>query len=276
MSSDTTNRPIRIHVLLDKTNPVRRALEQVFGLVGTPTTHYFVETVAEADLVVGLNVRDFEPHYTTSQQYVMIDFLQSKEVLPENVVKMTGTNGSNMVMELAELISRVGKTLQPIPVEASASFEEQVPLFEDALRILVIDDTPKNIASAKKTLAGHHVTTVTGYEAAMKILTKQRFDVVLTDLHLPMSSKTMGDKFRLGELVPYGMLLILEASRWGTRFVAVVTDLGHHDDPFSAAFDHYAHFPVRIEQAKVLMMHAEKMEDGSKDWSAALRRLTED
>ena len=107
----------------------------------------------------------------------------------------------------------------------------------------------------------------------MNIIGSEKFDVVLTDLHLPMSSKTMGDKFRFGELVPYGILLMVEAARQGAKYVAVVTDLSHHDDPFSAAFDHYSQFTIKIEGAKVVMMHA-TMENGAKDWASALAQLT--
>jgi len=65
---------------------------------------------------------------------------------------------------------------------------------------------------------------------------------------------------------------MIEAARQGAKQVAVVTDLNHHTDPFSAAFDHFSRFPIQIEDAKVLMLHARITGEG-KDWSNALDRL---
>jgi hypothetical protein len=52
----------------------------------------------------------------------------------------------------------------------------------------------------------------------------------------------------------------------------VVTDSNHHHDPFSAAFDRLG-YPITIDNARCLMMHAELLESGAKDWAAALDRL---
>ena len=110
----------------------------------------------------------------------------------------------------------------------------------------------------------------------MQILGSEKFDIVLTDLQMPMSSRTLGPSaFKLGQLVPYGILLMVEAAHQGAKHVAVVTDLNHHADWVSAAFDHFS-YPVQIEGAKVLMMHAPMDSDGSKDWAAALARLMKD
>ena len=164
------------------------------------------------------------------------------------------------------------KGCRPVRIEEAA--EEEIPLLPDAMLVLVIDDTPKNIMSAEKAFAGHHLVTATDYDEAMKILGSEKFDVVLTDLHLPMSSQTLGgEAFKLGELVPYGLLLMIEAARQGANAVAVVTDLSHHADPFSAAFDHFSQHPVKIDGARVMMLHAPLHEDGSKDWAKALDML---
>jgi len=56
--------------------------------------------------------------------------------------------------------------------------------------------------------------------------------------------------------------------------VAIVTDLGHHDDHFSAAFDHFSRFTLNIENAKVKMLHVSGGDTG-KDWSRALKTLLE-
>jgi len=247
------------------------AIMQVLQLVGDESSHVFVENVADADLVVFTEVRDIERGFSREKTYVYFDLKTglrgAKEAkLPENCVTI---DQSNTLIGLTQVIASLRQKLTSTVEIAPAPVEEVVPLRPDALRILVIDDTPGNITSAKQGLAGHRLTTVTGYEDAMDILNKENFDVVLTDLHLPMSSKTMGDKFKLGELVPYGLLLMVEAAHQGATRVAVVTNLSHHDDPFSAAFDHFSRFPVNIDGAIVLMTHA-PMKGGAKDWAMAL------
>ena len=261
-----TENTVKVHVTFgDKCHG--RAIKQVLW---EPVQ--FVETHQEADLILFDNVRDVEKEFSKEKAYAYF-LLNPREETPEMPSNVTIIHQASLV-QLLELISEVLKKLRPITSCEIATEEPVVELLPDAKRILVIDDTPKHIASAKKVLAGHRLTTATSYEEAMEVLNNEKFDVVLTDLHLPMSSKTMGNKFKLGELVPYGILLMLEASRQGAKLVAVVTDLSHHDDPFSAAFDHYSSFLFSIESAKVRMLHS-NMVDGAKDWADALKRITD-
>lgn len=272
MNTVVTNRPVQIFVAMEEKSPLRRAIQQVFGVIGDTKTHCFVETAGEADLVIFGDVRAIEKDYSASKTYAFIDELSHiSKNLPANVVSL---KLSNLVVELLELIQKVGQELKPLEGSTSTPIEE-VAFRADALRILVIDDAQENIASAKKGLADHRLTTVTGYEDAMDTLRREKFDIVLSDLHLPMSSQTMGSNFRLGELVPYGLLLMVEAAHQGAKRVAVVTDLSHHADPFSAAFDHFSGMRLEIDGAKVIMVHA-PMKDGAKDWAAALERLMKD
>lgn len=252
-----------------------RAVKQVLLTVGNKSLYTFVEDVSQADLVIFTEVRDVERGYDRNKIYA---YLQAGSrvttKLPENCL-IINTLAGNAVEVIIEAIEKARKLLKPTTEKSVIRKEKSVPLLPDALRILIIDDEPMNIASAKKTLAGHRLSTVTGYEDAMNILEKEKFNVVLTDLHLPMSSKMLSDKaFKLGELIPYGILLMVEAARRGAKHVAVVTDLNHHDDPFSAAFDHYSNFPVKIEGAKVVMMHAPMIEIKKnkwvKDWAMVL------
>lgn len=66
------------------------------------------------------------------------------------------------------------------------------------------------------------------------------FDVVLCDLLLPASKETMGKKGMkfVGQEMPLGHPLALEAVKYGAKYVAVVTDSDHHDHPMSAAMDY--------------------------------------
>ena len=267
----TATRPVRIHLAM-KDGPLPRSIRQVLPIVGNESVLTYVEKISEADLVIFTEVRDIERGYNKDTAYAYLVMPGTKTpTLPDNCEVI---DSLNIMVGLINVIAKARQKLTP--VEATQESEPKAAaLRPDALRILVIDDTPKHIASAESGLAGHKLTTVTSYEEAMDILGSEKFDVVLTDLHLPMSSKTMGSKFKLGELVPYGILLMVEAARQGAKHVAVVTDLNHHDDPFSAAFDHYSHFPVQIEGAKVVMMHAPMNGDGSKNWAAALSQLIE-
>ena len=266
-------RPVRIYLVM-KDGPLLRAIKQVLPILGNESSHVYVENVNEADLIIFTEMRNVELGYSKEKSYAYLQLVDNDRStqLPENCQKI---DALNIMVGLLNAITEARKKLKPLETPVSEVVEEVIPLRPDALRILVIDDTPKHIASAKSGLAGHKLTVATGYEEAMEILASQKFDVVLTDLHLPMSSKTLGDAFKLGELVPYGILLMIEAARHGAKFVAVVTDLNHHADPFSAAFDHYSRFPVKIEDAKVIMMHA-PMKGDCKDWAIALNVLMKD
>lgn len=270
MSTVTVQRPVRIHLAMED-GPIPRSIRQVLPIVGNESSHKYVGSLSEADLVIFSNVRAIERDYDKGKSYACLETPDGGKwgKMPDNCMKI---NVLNILQGLVEVIGKTREKLAPITGATSVPSEETIQLRTDALRILVIDDTPENIASAKKGLAGHRLATVTGYEDAMKILGSEKFDVVLTDLHLPMSSKTMGDKFKLGELVPYGILLMVEAAHRGAKYVAVVTDLSHHDDPFSAAFDHFSHFSVKIDNAKVVMMHS-PMDNHAKDWAKALMQL---
>lgn len=265
MNTPATVHPISVHVTFSD-KPHGKAIMQV---IGEPVR--FVETQEEADLILFTEVRQIEKGFDKKKSYAFLKTQPgSHPEMPENVQVIADIS----LPAICKAISEVAATLASATTSQEAVAEESpAELLPDALRILVIDDTPQHIANAKKGLAGHRLTTATGYEEAMELLGNEKFDVVLTDLHLPMSSKTMGDKFKLGELVPYGILLMIEAARQGAKKVAVVTDLSHHDDPFSAAFDHYSQFPISIEGAKVRMLHARVSEEG-KDWADALARIT--
>lgn len=272
MNTDTTIRPMRVHVAM-QAEILGRTIKQI---IGEPVK--FIDTASEADLIIFDSVRKIEKDFDKTKSYLCIwgvggsGYITKPTNLPENV---TVVHGADLLTNLLTLLSDLSKKLTPIAeVEETSVGESTAELLPDALRILVIDDTAKHIASAKKGLVGHRLATATSYEKAMELLSKEKFDVVLTDLHLPMSSKTMGDKFKLGELVPYGILLMIEAARQGAKKVAVVTDLSHHDDPFSAAFDHYSQFPISIEGAKVRMLHARVSVEG-KDWGEALQRIAD-
>ena len=272
MQTTTTARPVKINLAMDE-GPLRQAIKQILPVIGNKEMFEYVNTADEADLVIFTDVRRAEQGYSREKSYVYFPTRGSDQTsqLPENCTTI-GFGGISMTLNT---IDEVRKTLKSVEVTLGDPEMHANPWQTNILRILVIDDTPKHIASAREDFVGTKLATATGYEEAMRMLEAREFDAVLTDLHLSMSSSMLGNNFRLGALVPYGILLMIEAARCGAKYVAVVTDLSHHDDPFSAAFDHYSRFPVKIEGAKVAMMHSPMNADGSKDWATALKLLTE-
>ena len=113
------------------------------------------------------------------------------------------------------------------------------------MKILVIDDTRTNLDAAKQTLAGHELTLAASYDEAYKLLEKPKgetqppFDVVLCDLLMPagaVEQGTEGQKY-IGQEMPVGFALAFMAVLQGAKYVAVVTNLNHHQHPAAALLD---------------------------------------
>jgi CheY-like chemotaxis protein len=251
-------------------SPIMKVTEQVTKIVGVKV----VDNPAEAQLVIAGSLREVEGSFDSNKKYVIIsaEMREFKGTVPENV---TVFGALFKLHELYQIIVDLNENENPMAVPKKSK-TESISLLRDAKTILVIDDSEKNVISAQETLAGHKLTVVSSYEAAMEILGKEKFEIVLTDLYLPMSSQNLSEEaFMLGKLVPYGLLLRDEAARNGAQFVAVVTDLNHHADCFSAAFDHFSRHTLHIEKTTVRMLHAHIREDGSKNWKVSMEELLE-
>ena len=143
------------------------------------------------------------------------------------------------------------------------------------MKILVIDDTQKNLDSAVKTLEGHDVTLCSSYDEAIILLRERAvdekgepcypgdadatkipyWDVVLCDLLMPVGERThgQGQQKYVGEEMPFGWSLGLTAAMRGAKYVAVASDVNHHDHPASAMLDGICDHFFNIDGAKVLM-----------------------
>ena len=272
--SKKSTRPVKINLRLES-EAVSKAIEKVLETLCNGVVQ-LVPSTTEADLTIFDNARKVERDFSTEKNYIYLYGMMRDEKLPTFPENVSVIPATQVVVKLLGIVVDLHKKLQSASQEVFMETEAETKAPEirpDAKRILVIDDTQKHIASAKKCLAGHHLVTATSYEEAMNILAGEKFEVVLTDLYLPMSSWGLSpEAFELGKQVPYGMLLMIEAARQGAKYVAVVTDLNHHSDPFSAAFDHYSKFLIQIEGAKVLMLQA-RVVDEEKDWANAFTRL---
>lgn len=102
------------------------------------------------------------------------------------------------------------------------------------MKILVIDDQERNLASAKHVLCGHDVVTISTIQEAFDALYKNAdFDAVCTDLFMPLGSfrgavNTRDYDFPSSDL-PAGLVFALKASNLGIRTV-ICTDADHHSD----------------------------------------------
>ena len=113
------------------------------------------------------------------------------------------------------------------------------------MKILVIDDSPWNIASAVETLASHDVVTVDNIEQARRVLLeKPKFDAVLTDLWMPRGefsgdgaiSTRHAPKMDADSQIPAGLVFAIKASNLGIKTV-ICTDSDHHRDWICSLLD---------------------------------------
>lgn len=226
-----------------------------------------------AEIVIFNRVDEVEDAYNTEQGFIFLDTqYRGQMIMPPNVITITEMT-DNVLRSTVQAITELADTAKLPDQEIEVTIEPS--LTRSPFNILVIDDAVRNRNSAYETLSGHHVSTTHSFEKAMEMLDKRIFDVVLTDLYLPMSSRSMGAKFRLGQQVPYGLLIKTRAAQRGARLVAVVTDAGHHDDAISAALSYFQREVAREENAITMLMRAH-MVKGAKDWGYALQKLQEE
>lgn len=115
------------------------------------------------------------------------------------------------------------------------------------IKALVIDDNANNLKIALKQLGNQYeVTTVSSSAEAQAILgfgpwvgpsrhTRHEFEIVLCDLRMPPPG---GECEHDDDLeMDAGMFLSILAARNGAKFVGLLTDQGHHDNPSSECLD---------------------------------------
>ncbi len=165
------------------------------------------------------------------------------------------------------------------------------------MKVLVIDDQRRNIASAQKLVVhGLAVVAVDNIVEARKLLIHQHgeFDAVLTDLHMPVGKYrgVMADWIASPkEELPVGLVFALTASNFGIRTV-ICTDSDHHRDWISALLSlvreasHCADYKVAYEEARNcrldahfdeernLLVEGNQQQDAPlvKDWFMAMQR----
>ena len=148
------------------------------------------------------------------------------------------------------------------------------------MKILVVDDQQMNLDAAKAQLIGHEVTTVSNFDEAFKLVCHYDagwqkpnivdFDAVLTDLLMPAGKLRQGDKGlrHLGEEMPLGIFLVLQAAKSGVKLIGLLTDTNHHDHPASAALDHLGH--MNLGESKLVVNNNSS---SNKNWAKLLDSL---
>lgn len=249
---------VYIHVHSSVSGTVAKAIKQSMKRV--LEAHFeFTENFEQAHYVIVDSVETLESIHTYEQHFIVMHKGTAPRVSHDFVTTMT-------ISEFVVGIARVLACNDLLP-ELSAHY----PTLEDAPRVLVIDDSYVHVRAAWEQLGpSKNLCVATTYPQALARIKDGGWDAVLTDLFLPATSELMstdGMKY-VGEQMPLGFVLALLAARKGVPHVAVVTDMGHHDHPMSAALDALSQkFSIDGSLVKFTNRHGGK---GGKNWNAVL------
>lgn len=156
------------------------------------------------------------------------------------------------------------------------------------MKILVIDDSEAHRTAAMQLFADHDITVCGDHDAALELLEPRYdeerrktlskeyeasgmswraafvkslaetrlpyWDAVLCDLLMPAGRNAQGSVGfqHVGKEMPVGWSLALVAVKSGAQFVAVATDMNHHNHPASAMLDPMNRHVFVMDGAKVL------------------------
>lgn len=214
MKTKNDTHPIKVHVC---GGPTARVVSDLMaGLITDPAV--IVKTQDEADMLLFDSLPELEQHNDKSKTGVLIwtgcldDYRLPNNIIVIDVFEIV----SEAKRAIATTQARLRGDAQVIPVKSK-------PAKLDALRILVIDDDPSNVRSAQELLAGHKLVVAENCEDALSALKVNTFDVVLSDLRLPMSSRKL-------ELFSYGIVVMIEAAKRGVKRIVIYTDTEHHPE----------------------------------------------
>ena len=258
----TLNPRKKMNVHIAITSVVGKAVQQVLGLMGDQVV--FTD-FPQARIVLVEDKEYLMRVHTPDKHFVVVNAREPKN-LPVNAEWHPITN---LVVKLFELVAKLDTHAE---AKETATVNAPVGITRKhgtgTKKILVIDDTEANRVRAES-LNARELVIASNYDQAMTLINAEHFDVVLTDLYLPMSKHHHAlsiDAIRIGETVPYGLLIALEAALHGAD-AAVVTDANHHQDCFSAAFDDFRK-PYTVNDKQVRFFN-----NIGKNWNEALSAL---
>lgn len=256
-------------------SPLTRAILQVFKISEGQS---MVESAGEADLVLAVDpsARELRDLYRQHPaKFFAVAATRSGALAPHQPGNVFPLDASNlihgergypaMVAKLREWLARPARAAEkphPTPTDVVA--------LSRGYKVLVVDDSHRNLALAMSVLVGQQILPVESFERALQAIEGGGFDAVLTDLNLPPDrgypAVNVGC-YSVDETVPAGLSLVFEATARGIP-VAVVTDANHHMDWFGAMFD-------RVKGAEVNGQKVLFIQDSGKRWDRALKALVE-
>lgn len=257
--------------------PVGKALKKVLDTTTNICT--FTKQQDDAHVVVVADKAQLMEVYNREQTFVVYSSY-AVVGLPENARWVSIVQGFGELLKILYEANEKGGIPKK---EADESFFPRRDAEMPATCILVVDDSAENRARAKEQLVdsplpyNYELRIVGTYADAMRFIGEEDWDVVLTDLYLPVSTfhKSLSvERIQVGQLVPYGFLIAFEAARKGASVVAVVTDANHHQDCLSAAFDDFREpfeFEVLSENGQECKIQF--FNHIGKNWKAALDAL---
>lgn len=264
-------------------NSLLNALLQIVRLSDNQQT---VECPNEADIVVTDKMdelRKLYAKYGDTKFFILLSTLQDRLDLPEDNV--FGAGKSQIEAGLESLLKGLGQKFHVWTENRGKGEEKKVekhPLgpvttMTKSYRVLIVDDKSEHLQTAVERLVGQQILPVDSPAKALELLKlddgreKPSIDAVLTDLNMKpdkMYQSLNLDRYGLNEEVPAGISVMFEATKRGLP-VAIVTDANHHQDWFSAMFDHIK--GATVNGQKVIFCQ----ESGGKRWDAVLKKLME-
>ena len=107
-------------------------------------------------------------------------------------------------------------------------------------KILIVDDNPDNLNNAKAQFKNKNVELICSplFSAAVLLLKRHTFDLVLTDLTLPgeLENEPYAHP-KLMKDVPHGLVLAIMAKNMNVPHVAIITDMSRHSRSLVSAVE---------------------------------------
>ena len=139
------------------------------------------------------------------------------------------------------------------------------------LSVLIV--TQDNVEGVERIVNNHNIRLVSSYEEALRQLADQKFDAIITDLRIVVSDEaTGGMDFGVGELMPYGIPIAMEAAYKGVRHIGVIVDPHHSKDSLVTVFDYFKRSSSGNIDSKIIMVDSVR-KDGKKDWDTMINQL---
>lgn len=163
------------------------------------------------------------------------------------------------------------------------------------MKILVVDDSQKNLDAAKEQFKDDDLTVIDNYDDAFELICPKKkninkpmgyeildhdFQIVLCDLMMPASSKRMGGKGMqfTGQKMHVGIFLAIQAGIHGPDnvIVGLLSNTDHHDHPGSAALDDFSLSSFPLGKGNAVFTNQIwffENENHSKDWTKFLKHI---